>query len=107
MEIKISARHGQLDPETQQFIRDKAQKLLHFWERITSIGIVVDLEGDLKRVEFNVNAEHKHDFVAAEANGDIRAAVDLVLDKMEKQLRKYKEKVQDHRRAMPMSGEPA
>jgi putative sigma-54 modulation protein len=104
VQIKISARHGHLSEATQQFIREKAQKLLHFFERIMSIEVTVDLKNDLKFVEFLVSAEHKHDFVARESNTDILAAVDLVVDKLEGQLRRYKEKVQDRRR-MPSAGE--
>jgi putative sigma-54 modulation protein len=106
VQIKISARHGHLAPETQEFIQEKAERLLHFFERLTSIEVTVDVKGDLKEVEFVVSAEHKHDFVASERNGDIRAAVDLVIDKLEKQIVKYKEKVQDHRRTPPMGGKP-
>ena len=53
-----------------------------------------------------MQAEHKHDFVAREGNHDVLAAVDLALDKLEGQLRRYKEKVQDHRRR-PSAGEVA
>lgn len=102
MQIKISARHGHLRDDQKKFIEEKAQKLLHFFERLTSIDVTVDLENDLKVVEFVVSAEHKHDFVARESHGDLRAAVDLVTDKLEKQLRKYKERVQDHRRTPAM-----
>lgn len=98
MQIKISARHGHLDPETQQFIRDKAEKLTTLFNRLTSIEVVVDREHDLQTVEFNVSAEHKHDFVAKEKQADLRAAVDLALDKLDAQLRKYKERIQDHHR---------
>ena len=104
MQIKISARHGHLSDATQQFIREKAEKLLHFFERIMSIEVTVDLKNDVKLVEFLVSAEHKHDFVARESNSDILAAVDLVVDKLEGQLRRYKEKVQDRRRT-PSAGE--
>ena len=104
MQIKISARHGHLSDATQQFIREKAQKLLHFFERIMSIEVTVDLKNDIKLVEFLVSAEHKHDFVARESNGDVLAAVDLAVDKLEGQLRRYKEKVQDRRRT-PSAGE--
>ncbi len=106
MQIKVSARHGHLSEATQQFIREKAQKLLHFFERIMSIEVTVDLKNDVKLVEFLVSAEHKHDFVARESNNDILAAVDLVVDKLEAQLRRYKEKVQDRRRT-PSTGEVA
>lgn len=102
MEIKISGRHGHLSEATQQFIRDKAQKLLHIFGRLTMIEVTVDLKDELnKTVEFLVSAEHKHDFVAHETNADVLAAVDLVMAKLEQQLRRYKEKIQDHRRRPP------
>ena len=104
MQIKISARHGHLSEATQQFIRDKAQKLLRLFERLTQIEVTVDLKSEMKVVEFLVSAEHKHDFVAREQNTDILAAVDLVMAKLEGQLRRYKEKVQDRRRT-PSVGE--
>ena len=104
MQIKISARHGHLSDATQDFIREKAQRLLRFFERLTSIEITVDLKNDTnKMVEILVSAEHKHDFVARETHNDILAAVDLVVNKLEGQLRRYKEKVQDHRRT-PSTG---
>jgi putative sigma-54 modulation protein len=105
VQIKISARHGHLNEATQDFIRDKAEKLLHFFQRLTMIEVTVDLKEEQKKVvEFKVSAEHKHDFVARESNHDLLAAVDLVLDKLEGQLRRYKEKIQDHRRT-PSTGE--
>ena len=104
MQIKISTRHGHLTEETQQYIRDKAGKLLHFFQRIMMIEVVVEQKPDDNFVEFLVSAEHKHDFVASEHNKDLLAAIDLVLAKLEGQIRKYKEKVQNHRRT-PSAGD--
>ena len=98
MLTKISVRHGHLNDDTQRHIRDKAAKLLHLFERLTMIQVTVDLKKEDKWVEFVVQAEHKHDFVAREQNGDLLAAVDLALDKLQAQLRRYKEKIQNHRR---------
>ena len=105
MEIKIAARHGHLSDETQNFIREKAQKLLRLFDRLTMIAVTVDLKDDVNKVvEFLVSAEHKHDFVARETHTDVLAAVDLVMPKLEQQLRRYKEKIQDHRRR-PSAGD--
>ena len=104
MQIKISARHGHLNEDTQRFIRDKAQKLLTFFDRLTLIEVTVDTRKEQKLVEFVVQAEHKHDFVAREGHPDLTAAVDLALAKLEGQLRRYKEKIQDRRRT-PSAGE--
>ena len=106
MQIKITARHGHLNEETQAHIREKAGKLLHFFQRLMMIEVLVDLKDDDRFVEFLVSAEHKHDFVASDRHKDLLAAVDLVLDKLERQIRKYKEKVQDRRRT-PSAGDVA
>ncbi len=107
MQIKISVRHGHLSDTVLQLIRDKADKLPHFFERLTMIEVTVDLKNEhSKVVEFVVQAEHKHDIVARETHDDILAAVDLVMAKLEGQLRRYKEKIQDHRRR-PSTGQVA
>ncbi|NBO92592.1 MAG: ribosome-associated translation inhibitor RaiA [Planctomycetia bacterium] len=107
MQVKISARHGHLGETAQQIIREKAEKLLHYFDRLTMIEVVVDLkksEVDSCHVEIKVQAEHKHDFIATEANHEVMVAFDLAMHKIEGQLKRYKEKVQDHRR-VPHAGE--
>ena len=98
MEIKVSTRHGHLSEASQAKLQAKLEKLTHIFERLTSIELTVDLEhNDKPTVELRVSAEHKHDFVAVNTNGELAAAVDGVIQKMEQQLRKYKEKVQELR----------
>ena len=104
MQVKISARHGHLNDSAQQMMREKAEKLLHFFERLTFIEITVDLHEDVCTVEVLATAEHKHEFVARETNGEAQVALDMALDKVVHQLRRYKEKIQDHRRT-PSAGE--
>jgi putative sigma-54 modulation protein len=108
MEIKIAVRHGHLDEAAQTEIREKARKLVHSFNRLSMITVTVDLENDLaKSVEFLVSAEHKHDFVARETHPDLTAAFDAAFAKVEHQLRRYKEKIQDHHRGTPHAGSDA
>jgi putative sigma-54 modulation protein len=104
VQIKISARHGHVSDATQQVIREKVQKLLHIFQRLTMIEVTMDLKEEEKLVELLVSAEHKHDFVASERHRDILAALDLVVDKLGGQLRRYKEKIMDRRRT-PSAGD--
>jgi putative sigma-54 modulation protein len=101
VQVKISVRHGHLSEDSLAIVRDKAEKLLHYFDRLTMIEVTVDLQktsDDRCLVEFVVQAEHRHDFVAREHHTDVLAAFDLALHKIEGQLRRYKEKIQDHRR---------
>jgi putative sigma-54 modulation protein len=98
VQIKVSARHGHLNDEHQQTIRAKAEKLLHYFDRITMIEITVDLGDKLyKNVEILVDAEHKHDFVAQDQHEELMAAVDLTIDRIKHQIHRYKEKIQERR----------
>src|SRR5205085_2132413 len=98
VQIKITTRHGHLSEEHQEKIREKADKLLHLFPRLMMIEVIVDVADDDKVVEFFVSAEHKHDFVATERDKELFAAVDKCLHKLEQQVRKYKEKIQNHHR---------
>lgn len=104
VQVKISARHGHLSDTAQQAIREKAEKLLHYFDRLTMIEVTVELHEDAKTVEVLALAEHKHEFVARETTGEMLVALDLALDKVIHQLRRYKEKIQDHRRT-PSGGD--
>ena len=99
MQIKISARHGTISDETQAKITAKVDKLSRLFERLTSIEITVDLEHrDAPEVDLRVSAEHKHDFVATVQAGELLAAIDMAMHKLEQQLRKYKQRIQARHR---------
>jgi putative sigma-54 modulation protein len=99
VQIEISTRHGHLSEASQEKIRAKAAKLLKIFDRLTAIEIVIDLDKPPNcHVDIKVSAEHKHDFVAHETSDNLMGSVDNVLHKLEQQLRKYKEKVQERHR---------
>ena len=98
MQIKVSARHGHLTEDHQREIRQKAEKLLHYFDRISMIEVTVDLGDRLRKtVEILVDAEHKHDFVARDEHEELLGAVDLAVDRIKHQIHRYKEKIQDRR----------
>ncbi len=109
MQTKISARHGHLSEATQEKISARVEKLTRYFERLTAIEVTVNLEHrDTPIVDLRVSAEHKHDFVATSQSDDLMASVDTVIRKLEQQLRKYKEKLQDrHRNTGSRQQEPA
>jgi putative sigma-54 modulation protein len=98
VQITISARHGNMGAETQDRIREKADRLRRLYERVTAVIVTVDLEHrESPTVEVRVSVEHREDLVASETSGDVISALDLVLPKVEQQLRRHKEKKTDRR----------
>ena len=97
MHIEITTRHGGLGPEQQAYLHEKAQKLLKYFGRLMQIEVEVEHLKHSWQVEILVSAEHKHDFVAREEGPTPEAAMDQCVHKIEQQLRRYKEKVQNHK----------
>ena len=105
MQVEITCRHGSISPEFQEYITRKSEKLLTYFERVTAIQVTLDYEGDRVKAEILVDAEHKHDFVTHQVGdaAEVGACFEQALSKMEQQIRKYKSKVQDHRRDQPLN----
>lgn len=100
MQIRISTRHGTISDETQARIIAKVEKLARVFERLTSIEVTIDLEHrDQPSVELKASAEHKHDFVACYQSDELFGSVDQALHKVEQQLRRYKQRIQERHRA--------
>ncbi len=98
VQVKVSARHGHLDDAMKAAIEERAEKLLHYFERVLLIEVTLDMRGESKKAEVLLNAEHKHDFVALAEADDPLIAVNAAIEKMKVQIVHYKEKLQDHRR---------
>ena len=103
MQVAITSRHGTLSPSAHDHIKRKSEKLLTFFDRVTAINVTVDFSNDRTNVEILVDAEHRHDLVASESGDNVTVVFDAALHKMEQQVRKYKEKIQDHRRDPALS----
>lgn len=100
MQIEISTRHGSLGPGQTAYLHDKAEKLVKYFGRLMAVEVAVEhgKHGkDAWRVEIRASAEHKHDFFASEEGPTPEVAMDSCVHKVEEQLRRYKERVQNHK----------
>ncbi len=107
MQVTVSARPGHLNDDLQKRLQEKAEKLLHYFDRLTSIVVTVDLHRDRDNklsVEIIAHAEHKHEFVATDHGEDVEIAFNTASDRIKQQIKHYKEKLQDHRRDIPQNG---
>jgi putative sigma-54 modulation protein len=104
VQIEISIRHGVLDAEQHRYLHDKAEKILKYFSRLMAIEVAVDHVKHAWDIEILVSAEHKHDFVARETGATPAAAMDACVHKIEQQLRKYKERVQNHKGEATLGG---
>ena len=97
MQISLTGRHVSVTDSIKNYAKEKASKLLKFYDRIQSIEVILDHDAGLNKVEIIVEAEHRNTFVAQESHEDMYAAVDLVVGKLERQLIRHKERHRDRK----------
>lgn len=98
MQIVVTGRHMSVTDAMKQHAEEKSQRLVRFFGRIQEIRTVLDFDGGKPTAELILAVEHAEDLVAREQNDDMYAAIDLACDKMERQLHKLKERIdQKHR----------
>ena len=98
MEVKVVAKNGELSQSVQETMIQKVNKLPRFFDRTTGIQVVADLQHTTNpKVEVIVSAEETNDFFASDTGTNVLAALDRVVNKIERQLRKHKDKLTEHR----------
>jgi putative sigma-54 modulation protein len=97
MQINITGQQLDLTPTLRAHVEEKFQKIERHFDRLTAIDIVLHVEKNRHHAEANVTgagaALHAH----AEAD-DMYTAIDDLVDKLDAQVRRHKDRVTDHHR---------
>lgn len=81
----------------KEYVSQKVARLSRLYDRIESVNVVIGQESNRHRTELVVHSDHKHTFVAHVDADAFHESVDLVIDKIERQLREHKEKLRNRK----------
>ena len=91
MHINTTARHFELDPEDRLFAHQRLEKLSRFTRDIQEAHLVVTAESYRHSAEITLKLK-RHEMVSREESIEPRVAIELAVERLEKQLRRLKEK---------------
>lgn len=91
MNITTTARHYQLTPALKEYAESKVKQLKKYFDNIVTAHIIFELEKYRQAVELTIHVNGK-DFNGREVSEDMYASVDRVVEKLERQIRRYKGK---------------
>ena len=99
MNVNVHGRHLEITNAIQEYAKKKAAKVEKFFERIGDVQMILDIEGDSHVAEMIVSVTKGPTLIGVVSKWDMYASIDLVVDKLERQLTKYKEKLYSERNA--------
>ncbi len=97
MELIVTGRHIELDGEAKRHLGERIDRLTKHFDGIHKVEVVASKEGDDMKVEMVLHAVRGVTLAAEGVGPGFSAAVDQVLDRMDRQIKKLKERLKDRR----------
>jgi putative sigma-54 modulation protein len=97
MQLNISGHHVDLTESIKEYVTSKLEKLEKHNDKITSTNVILSVDKLIQKAEATVHVSGKDFFADAESE-DLYAAIDMLADKLDRQLIKHKEKTRNHHR---------
>ncbi len=95
MNLTITGHHVEVTPAIRDYVSSKLERVLRHFDNVTSINVILSVVKLKQTAEVTVHVRGKDLFVES-SDEDLYAAVDSMIDKLDRQVIKYKQKNQDH-----------
>ena len=95
MQITISGHHVEVTPALREYVLTKFDRLQRHFDQITNTDVTLIVEKLVQKAEATIHVSGADIFANAESE-DMYAAIDLLADKLDRQLIKHKEKSRGH-----------
>lgn len=93
MQINVSGHHIEVTDALRRYVESKLDRLERHFDRIIHVDVILSVEKQVQKAECTVKLAGGELFADSEAD-DLYAAIDLLADKLDRQLIKKKEKSQ-------------
>ena len=97
MHIDITGHHVEITPALHDYVTEKMARLERHFDRVSKIHVILSVEKLRQKAEATVSANGDNLFANAEEE-DMYAAIDALIDKLDRQANKLKEKRIDQHR---------
>lgn len=96
MQINITGHHIDVTPALKAYVIEKLQRISRHFDHVISINVILRVEKpQQQQAEATVAAAGKSLF-AQDTSSDMYAAIDGLTDKLDKQVRRYKDRLRSH-----------
>ena len=95
MNLTITGHHLEVTPALRDYVTGKLERIRRHFDQVVDITVFLSVEKLRQRAEINVHVRGK-DLFAEATDNDLYAAIDALMDKLDRQVLKYKEMRQDH-----------
>ena len=95
MNITIIGHHVEVTPAINDYVNAKLDRVIRHFDSVTSVHVILSVDKLNQKAEITLHVKGK-DIYADSIEPDLYAAIDTLVDKLDRQVVKYKEKQSNH-----------
>jgi len=96
MNLHLSGHHLEITEAMRGYITGKLDRITRHFDHVIDVNVILSVEKLIQKVEANVHLSGKNIFVESR-DADMYAAIDNLIDKLDRQIIKHNEKNTKHR----------
>lgn len=92
MNLTISGHHLEITPSIRDYVAAKLDRVKRHFDHVINVTAILRVDKLVHKVEASLHVKG-HDFHAHSEDSNMYAAIDLLADKLDRQIVKHKEKI--------------
>jgi putative sigma-54 modulation protein len=96
MQLSLTGHHMDITDSLRGYVEEKMQRLERHFDHVTNVHVILSPEKNQQKAEATVHISGG-DVFADSTHEDMYAAIDALIDKLDRQVLKHKEKMQSRR----------
>jgi putative sigma-54 modulation protein len=96
MQVNLTGHHVDITDALRAYVDEKIAKLERHFDHVTNVHVILSVEKLTRKAEATVHIAGA-DVFADSVHEDMYAAIDGLIDKLDRQVLRHKEKVKSHR----------
>ena len=97
MQLSISGHHLDITEAIKQHAKEKLSKIKQHFDHLINVNMILEVEKGVQKAEATVHISGADLFAKAESD-DMYVSIDRMVNKLDAQVRKHKEKLNNHRK---------
>jgi putative sigma-54 modulation protein len=97
MNLQINGHHLEVTPALRDYVTSKLERVTRHFDHVIDVNAILSVEKLKQKAEVTVHLSGKDIYVESTGE-DMYAAIDILADKLDRQIQKHKQKQQDYHR---------
>jgi putative sigma-54 modulation protein len=97
MQLNISGHHLDITNAIKQHAQEKLEKIKHHFDHVININMILEIDNHEQKAEATIHVSGA-DLFAKASSDDMYTSIDQMVNKLDVQVRKHKEKLNNHRK---------